>query len=170
MPGIEYCSYKTSMARKKQILRASQHTGMTIIGISCHLKYYRISFILNNILGFNLARIHDLEMPVSLDQEMISYPVLEYHDPDMKNHYSLVSNHHPQQKLLPALRQVDYFLIAANELDEKQKNEFLGRIRAIPQIAAALEIDPSKTKDMNTLLEDLEIHLLESGKRSGNPL
>jgi hypothetical protein len=157
------------MARKKQVLRASQHTGMTVIGLSCHLKYYRISYILNNVLGFNLARIHDIEMPVSPGQEMISYPMMVYHDQDMKNHYCLVSNHHPRQKLLPALRQIDYFLIAANELDEKNKKEFLGKIRSIPQIAAALEIDPAKTKDMNTLLEDIEIHLLESGKRSGNP-
>jgi len=40
----------------------------------------------------------------------------------------------------------------------------LQKIRSIPQVLAAYEIDPSKTKDVNLLLEEMELHLLVAGK------
>lgn len=153
------------MARKKQTLKTWQNNSISLIGISCHLKSYRISFSMNKALNFNFQRIDDFEIPGYPENEMLYFPFLTYDDNDMKNHFCLVSNHHPQGKLIPALRQVDYFLMARNPLDDSTRTTLVSKIRKISQVVAAYEIDPMGTKDMNLLLEEMELHLLISDKK-----
>ena len=93
------------MARKKQILKSGYDSDISLIGISCHLKSYRLSFSMNKALRFAFQRIDDFEVPGASDSNYLSYPFLVYDDADLKNHFCLISNHHPQQKLVPALRQ-----------------------------------------------------------------
>jgi hypothetical protein len=153
------------MARKKQILKTVQDNNISLIGISCHLKSYRLSFSMNKALGFQFQRIDDFEFPGRPENEMLYFPFLIYDDKDFKNHFCLISNHHPQGKLVPALRQVDYFLMAKNPLDDSARAYLLTKIRKISQVLAAYEIDPMGTKDLNLLLEEMELHLLIFDKK-----
>ena len=153
------------MVKKKQTLNSAQYNGISLIGISCHLKSYRLSFSMNKALHFQFQRIDDLEMPGYHNNGSLYFPFLIYDDGELKNHFCLVSNHHPQGKLVPALRQVDYFLMAKNPMDQGTQQMILNNIRKISQVLAAYEIDPNGTKDMNLLLEDMELHLLISNKK-----
>lgn len=152
------------MAKKKQTLRTVQDSNISLIGISCHLKSYRLSFSMNKALNFRLQRIEDFEIPVLPESDALCFPFLIHDDSDLKNHFCLISNHHPQGKLVPALRQVDYFLMAKNPLDNGARNAIISKIRDISQVLAAYEIDMSRTKDLDLLLEEMELHLLTSGK------
>lgn len=152
------------MAKKKQTLRTSQDSNISLIGISCHLKSYRLSFSMNKALNFRLQRIEDFEIPVLRDNDALCFPFLTHDDSDMKNYFCLISNHHPQGKLIPALRQVDYFLMAKKPLDNGTRNAIISKIRDISQVLAAYEIDTSGKKDLDLLLEEMELHLLTSGK------
>ena len=99
-------------------------------------------------------------------EEFRYVPFLVYDDADLKNHFCLISNHHPQQKLVPSLRQVDYFLMAKNPLDQRTSSNMLGKIRKISQVLAAYEINPNGTKDLGELLEEMELHLMISQRES----
>ena len=120
---------------------------------------------MNKALNFKFQRIDDFELPGYPENELLYFPFLIYDDTDMKNHFCLISNHHPQGKLIPALRQVDYFLMAQNSLDDSARTSLVSKIRKISQVLAAYEIDPVGTKDMSLLLEEMELHLLISEKK-----
>jgi hypothetical protein len=114
-------------------------------------------------LGLSFNRVTDFEVPGQGD-ESLHFPFLIYEDEDLKNQFCLVGNHHPQGKLVPALRQVDFFLMAKNPLDHIMLSSILQKIRNIPQVLAAYEIDTRRTKDIDLLLGEMELHLMIVGK------
>jgi len=148
------------MAKKKLSLQADQGDNISLIGISCHLKSYRLSFLLNTALYFKFKRIDDFQIPAPGDPLMLQFPFFKFDHPDLQNHFCLIGNHHPQGKLLPALKQVDYFLMAKNPLEMANMEYFLKKIRGIPQVLAAYEIVPAKTKNIEMILTEMELHLL----------
>ena len=154
------------MAKKRQTLKTVQDNRISLIGISCHLKSYRLSFALNNALHFKFRRIDDFEVHRPAKDECLGFPFLIYGSAELKNHFCLVANHHPEGKLLPTLREVDYFLMAGEPMDDFIKGKILAQIRSIPQVIGAYEIDPSRTKDMDLLIEEMEMHLLEAGRKT----
>lgn len=153
------------MAKKKNTLSLGHDDHISLIGISCHLKSYRLSFSINKALNFKLHRIKDFELPVNSGSEMLCFPFLSFNDDDLKNHFCLISNHHPQGKLIPGLRQVDYFLVAKNPVDKYTREKILGKLRSISQVLAAYEIDPQSNKEIGSLLSEMEIHLMVSKRK-----
>jgi hypothetical protein len=151
------------MVKKRQILKLGFDSDINLIGISCHLKSYRLSFAMDISLGLSFNRVTDFVIPGQGD-ESLHFPFLIYEDEELKNQFCLVGNHHPQGKLVPALRQVDYFLMAKNPLDHILLNSVLQKIRNIPQVLAAYEIDTSRTKDIDLLLCEMELHLMTVGR------
>lgn len=148
------------MAVRKNILKPSQAEDISLIGISCHLKSYRLSFAMNQALRFRFRRINDFTVPAQRGDEMLIYPLLLHNDEDLKNLFCLIGNHHPQGKLIPGLGQVDYFMMAKNPLESTNRSKIIGIIRKISQVNAAYEIDPKSYKDLDILLEEMELHLL----------
>lgn len=153
------------MARRKQVLKSSIDSDVCLIGITCQLKSYRLSFSINKALRFQFRRIDDLEVPGFSGNDILAYPFLVYDHPDLKNLFCLVSNYHPQKKLISSMRQVDYFLVAKTPLDKYTKSSFMEKLRKISQVVAVYEINPDSNKDMDQLLEDLELHILVSNKK-----
>jgi hypothetical protein len=153
------------MAKRKNTLSLTQNYQVSLIGISCHMKSYRLSFNINKALNFSLRRIDDFEIPLNSGQEMLCFPFLSFDDENLKNHFCLISNHHPQGKLIPSMRQVDYFLIAKNPVDKFTRQKILQSLRNIAQVVAAYEINPNKSKDLDQLIEEMELHLMISQKK-----
>ena len=48
----------------------------TLIGISCHVKDYRISYLLNNHLGFDLLKMEDLKITLNNKKDPEEFSVL----------------------------------------------------------------------------------------------
>lgn len=153
------------MGKKKQVLKSSIDADVSLIGITCQLKSYRLSFSINKALRFGFRRIDDLEIPAYNGSDVMGYPFLVYKHPELKNDFCLIGNHHPRGKLLPSIRQADYLLMARNPLDNNTKAGMMEKIRKISQVVAAYEIDPLRIKDMDELLEEMELHLLTSARK-----
>lgn len=151
------------MAKRKQILKLGADTDISLIGISCHLKSYRLSFAMDHSLGLSFRRVDDFEIP-GHDDNVLRYPFLMYEDNELKNQFCLIQNHHPQGKLVPALKQVDFFLMARDPLEQALVSGILKKIKSIPQVLTAYEIDPARTRDVDALLADMELHLMTAGK------
>ncbi len=133
----------------------------SFIGIACQLKDYRLAFFLNKQLNLNLKRISDF-VQGSADKEEISYSLFNYHNPETKNNFCLISNHNSEAKLIAALKNIDYFLLIENDIPDASKKELIANIRKIPNVMAAYDIELSKIKNISNLLADLELQLLEN--------
>lgn len=146
---------------KKLSLNIDYSDEYAFIGISCHLKDYRLCFYLNKALGFNFKKIEDFNQ---LDEKLETHPysVYSYRCPDSNTNFCLISNHHAEMKLIPSLKQVDYFLLFEQNLSKKGKAEFLQKIKKVPNMLMAYEIDFSKMNKINYLITELELQLIEN--------
>ena len=149
---------------KKLSAKIDFSSEYTLIGISCHLKDYRLTFFLNKQLNIKLRRIDDFTQ-VNPDKEELSYSVYFYHCPDTKNNFCLITNHHSEGKLIPALRSIDYFLLIENELPGERKKELISKVKTIPNLLTAYEIELSKVKNINQLLAELELQFIENRQK-----
>ncbi|MFH1159381.1 MAG: IPExxxVDY family protein [bacterium] len=142
------------MAKRLLLEFHSASPTYTFVGLSTQLKDYRLSFMLNQKLGFHLARIDDLSV----------FSLYTFRDEERFDTYYVLSNHSQDQWLLPALKQTDFFLIIEGPFKKQQKEELLRSIRAIPNILLAAEIDISAVRLVENLLSDLELHMIKIHK------
>lgn len=137
----------------------------TLIGISCHMKDYRLTFFLNKQLNIHLKRIDDFNQ-AGPDKNDLSYAVYFYNCPDTKNDFCLITNHHSDGKLIPTLGSIDYFLLIQNEISSDRKKGLIKIVKTVPNLLTAYEIELSKVKNIHQLLAELELQFIENKKES----
>ena len=127
----------------------------TIIGIACHLKDYRIALIINCNLHYCLKKTDDL---IITDKESIrKYSLFIFQNPDDRRDYFLLSNHHPDNKLIPSEKGVDYFLIVNDVLSSIQKSRIISHLQSAPNIIAAYELKPARMNQLDIIFEEIEL-------------
>jgi hypothetical protein len=133
----------------------------SLIGVSCHMKDYRISFLLNKYLGFDLLKMEDLKITFNNKQDPKEFSFYYYYDDDYFNTYYLMSNRSQEVVLAPEIKQVDFLLIVEGEFKKSQMERLIKSIRDIPNILAAYEVKFAEIKNFETLLNDMEMHLMK---------
>ncbi len=147
------------MAKKILLDIRSEPTYFTLIGISCHLKDYRLSFLLNQKLEFSFTKIEDLQSYGAPDKNQAEYSYYYYRDEDRFNAYSLIANRSQDSVLVPQLKQTDFLLLVEGEFKKPQKDMVINTIKSIPSVLTAYEIKLTDIKNYELLLTDLEMHL-----------
>lgn len=145
------------MAKKLKISGGSA-LEYTIFGVSCHLRDYRFTYFLNDRLGFRLRRMDDFLMGEQSDA--LAYAFFIYPHPDERRNYFLVANFHESGRLIPEERGADYFLIADDPLPAIRKRQLITRIQSVPGVLAAYEIPSGRSKNLEVIFEEIELHLL----------
>ena len=146
----------------KKLSLSIDYTGeYEFIGIACHLKDYRLCFHLNKELEFQFRKMDDFVLEDERKREH-PYSVYYYRCNDTHADFCLLSNHHAEMKLIPGLRQFDYFLILQSHLSTSQKTSLIQKIKKVPNMIMAYQIDYSKMKEINHLISDLELQLMEN--------
>ncbi len=130
-----------------------------MIGISCHLKDYRLTYYLNKILGFDLKKSKEFAIKSEKDKKVFLFSFFIFIDGNKEVSYYLISNHNPECKLIPSQKQTDYFLIAKNLINKENVVEIINNIKSIPHVLTAYKIESQKIRLINNLLSDLEIHV-----------
>jgi hypothetical protein len=138
----------------------------TLIGISCHVKDYRISFLLNKHLGSDFLKMEDLKVALNNKKEPTGFSLYYYHDEDYFNTYYLVANRSQEFVLAPEVKQVDYLMIIEGEFRKAQKDRLIKSVRNIPNVLTAYEIKFAEIKNYETLLNDMEMHFMKIGKEN----
>jgi hypothetical protein len=149
---------------KKLSVKIDFSSEYTLIGISCHLKDYRLTFFLNKQLNIHLKRIDDFTQ-AGPDKANLSYSVYFYHCPDTKNNFCLITNFHADGKLIPTLGSIDFFLLLENEISSERKKDLITSIKTIPNLLTAYEIELSKVKNIHPLLAELELQFIENRQK-----
>jgi hypothetical protein len=154
------------MSKKIFLDIRSEPAIFTLIGISCHAKDYRISFLLNKHLGSDFLKMEDLKVTLNNKKESTEFSLYHYHDEDYFNTYYLLANRSQELVLAPEVKQVDFLLIVEGEFGKSQKDRLIKSIRNIPNVLTAYEIKFAEIKNHETLLNDLEMHFMKIMKEN----
>ncbi|MCK9218884.1 MAG: IPExxxVDY family protein [Bacteroidales bacterium] len=144
------------MAKKILSDVRSEPVLYTLFGISCHLKDYRLSFLLNRKLELEFIKLDDF-------REFSFYSCSQE---DCFNEYFLLANRGPETILLPELKQTDFLLLVEGPFKKQQKDDLLENIRTIPNVLTSFEIRFSTIKNHETFLTDLEMHCMNIRKET----
>jgi hypothetical protein len=144
------------MAKKILIETRSEPVLFTLFGISCHLKDYRLTFLLNKVLELEFTKMEDFN----------NYSFYYCRDEDRFNTYYLLGNRGQEAILFPGLKQTDYILLVEGPFKKVQKEKLLENIRGIQNVLTAFEIRFETIKNYELVLADLEIHMIQINKES----
>jgi len=156
------------MAKKILLDARAEPAYFSLIGISCHLKDYRLSYLLNQQLEFSLSKLDDLPHPLPGAQEPAEFSYYYYRDEDRRQTWSLIANRSQDAVLIPPLKQTDFLLLVEGEFRKAQKEEVLHSIRIIPNVLTAFEVSLSEVRNPEILLTDIEMHLMKVFTRNRN--
>ncbi|MDP1622387.1 MAG: IPExxxVDY family protein [Bacteroidales bacterium] len=138
------------MAKKIFLDSRSEPNLFTLFGISCHLKDFRLSYLLNIRLGLELVKMEDF----------CGYSFYYCRDEDRFNAYYLLGNRGQEAILLPDLKQTDFLLLVEGPFKKAQKERLLEKIRGIQHVLTAFEVRFETIKNYQLILSDLELHLM----------
>lgn len=152
------------MAKRILLDIHSEPTWYTLLGVSCHLQDYRLSFLLNKKLEIHFSRLEDVFLFPQQSKDPAQFPLFYFRDEDQFNSYFLITNRTSESVLIPSLKQADFILIVEGPFKDRQKEEILDSIRSIPNVLTAFEISFSSVKNLEGLLTDLELHMMNLNK------
>ena len=154
------------MAKKFNIETRSEPALFTLIGISCHIKDYRLSFLLNQELELGFGKMDDLVVTPVQAEDPDSFSFYFCRDEDRFNTYYLLSNRGQESVLVGELKQVDFLLLVEGPFKKSQLDALIGSVKKIPQVLTCFEIRFSAIKNFENLLADLELHLMNISRES----
>src|ERR1035437_3336408 len=154
------------MSKKIYLDVRSEPAVFTLLGISCHMKDYRISFLLNKHLGYDFQKMEDLNITLASKKNPAEFSLYYYHDEDYFNKYYLLANRSQDLVMAPEIKQVDFLLLIEGEFRKALKDRLIKSIREIPNVLTAYEVKFAEIKNYETLLNDMEMHFMKITKEN----
>ncbi len=124
-----------------------------LIAITSAQKDYRICYLVNKYLGFGFVRMPDLEVNIYPNSaQAVHFSIFEYYWEASETSFYFIANRGADGLLIPEMREADYFLMIKNYIDDTDLNDIINGLNKIPEIVAAIKIDPKKIKSRENLL------------------
>lgn len=134
----------------RHVLEVAYDYEFDLIGISCHLRDYRLCWELNHLLELNLSRSDE-----GAETESGIFALYSDECIETRTIINLLVNRGEKGWLIPEQRQADYLLML-RENARWADDELVNLIKRHPQILTAFSIDPNGLKSKeNLLLNDL---------------
>lgn len=124
----------------KQLLRIELDTSFSLFGISCHLKDFRFAWIINKSLSVDFKKSKPYIK--GDDLEFSQYE----HQLDLDTIY-IFANKSQDGFLITKKKQVDYWILFHNTIDEKTVSHFVSTIRKTQSVLAVFEEDNKQIKE-----------------------
>ncbi len=138
-----------------------------LLAIVSHLKDYSLCYHINTELKLDLIKYEDLIFTIPPTEES-SFSWYYFEDSLSRTTYYLMGNKGDLGNLIPSHKTVDYFLLIKQPVDNEFIRNFTVKLRKTPNITAVFDLNVQQAKDMDLLLETIELHELEYvKKRSG---
>jgi hypothetical protein len=147
---------------KKLNISKSEHK-LTLIGLACSAADYRLLYFVGKVLGFSFSKLADLPL-YGKTEKLGDFSFYHFYREDHRLNFYLFANNKEGQIALPAHRNLDYFLLIDSEISPNILRDLLLKIRSIPILQAAMQIPLSSLKDLDLLMEDIELHLIALNK------
>jgi hypothetical protein len=130
----------------KKILKFEIDLDFALIAITTPLRDYRLCYFINKYLNFGFKKITDLAVDIYQSTiEPAHFSLYHHHWETTETDFYLIANKGSEGLLIPEMREVDYFFMIRNFIDESDLNR-------IAEILAAVKIEPKKIKSRENLL------------------
>ena len=126
--------------KTRYILECNQDIDFTVLAINSHIKAYKLCWNINNSLQLNFAKHSDHNIKKDLWFSRYTYIS------DDGVEYDLLANRSKKGYLVPNQKSINYFLVVKNDYWEQEKPEFMSKLRNIPDVLLAFEIDIANLK------------------------
>lgn len=123
-----------------------------MIAITTSLKDYRICYHINKCLNFNFTRVDDLKLDSGNYGNEMLFSFYNYSWENTETDFYFIGNKGTEGYLVPEMREADYFLMIKNYIDDEDLENIISCLNKIPEIVAAVKIDPKKIKSRENLL------------------
>jgi len=124
-----------------------------LIAITSPLKDYRLCYFINKMAGLNLSKIDDHEVWVGASVGRCYFSRYASFSEVSDTEFYLLSNRGSEAGILiPEMRNVDYFMLIRNFIDDEDLAFIQERIASIPDVLVATEISPEKLKSKENLI------------------
>ena len=141
------------MPKKIHTLKEKESYDFGLIGISSPENDYRISWILNNTMGYRLVKQEDLEIYHKRLEYPQAFHQFRYNDEETLLLYRLISNKCENGYLLEELTNIDYLIQVTGDMGKEFINEMVKDLNKVKGITLAFPIDPSTLKSRKKLIQ-----------------
>jgi hypothetical protein len=137
----------------KKVLKFEIDLDFVLIAINTPLKDYRVCHFINKHLNFELRKQPDLGIDIYQGTtEPAFFSIYHYQWETTETDFYFIANKGSEGLLIPEMREVDYFFMIKNFIDDADLNHIISQLNRIPEIIAAVKIDPKKIKSRENLL------------------
>ena len=140
------------MILNRKFLKFEIDLDFVLIAVTTSLKDYRICYLINKHLAFNFVKIKDLSVDINPGLAPVLFSLYHYNWETTETDFYFMGNKGSDGYLIPEFRKADYFLMIKNYIDENDLDNLLTSLNKIPEIVAAVKIDPKKIKSRENLL------------------
>jgi len=133
------------------ILKYELDLDFVLIAITSSLKDYMLCYKINKQLNVNFFRVDELQL--SLKNDSSSFFSRYFHQiSDSDTEFYLLANKGSDSYLIPEMKQVDYFILIRNFIDDEDLNLVIEGLNRLPEVVVAVEVDPEKLKSKENLI------------------
>lgn len=140
------------MILNRKFLKFEIDFDFVLIAITTSLKDYRVCYLINKSLNFNFIRTNDLAVDIYQGAEPVLFSLFHYQWETTETDFYFIGNKGSDGYLVPEIKSADYFLMIRNYIDDDDLENMISAINKIPEIVAAVKIDPKKIKSRENLL------------------
>ena len=121
-------------------LECTEEFDFTVLAINSHIKAYKLCWNINSLMQLDFEKINDHNIKKDLWFSRYTYIS------DDGIEYDLLTNRSKKGYLVPNQKSINYFLVVKNDYWNQDKLEFMSKLRDIPDVLLAFEIDAAKLK------------------------
>ena len=140
------------MILNRKFLKFEIDFDFVLIAVTSSLKDYRVCFLINKYLNFNFVKTDDLEVDIYPGSEPVLFSLYRYSWETTETDFFFIGNKGSDGYLVPEIKSADYFLMIRNYIDDNELDTLVSGLNKIPEIVAAVKIDPKKVKSRENLL------------------
>jgi hypothetical protein len=108
--------------------------------------------MINKGLNFNFLRDDDLELDAFNGLPKSFFSFFKYHWESSETEFFFIGNKGSDGYLIPEMNKTDYLLMIKNYIDDNDLDDIILKLNKIPEIVAAVKVDPKKIKSRENLL------------------
>ena len=138
---------------KKNVHKLSSESeqSYSLLGISSHENDYRISWALNEHLGFRFGKIENHTFFNPKFGETLAFSQYIFKNDENSHTYRLISNRCDNGFLLEEYKNIDFFLLV-DSIEKSQVQQLVIQVKTIPFVSAVFPIDFGLLKNRSRLL------------------
>lgn len=136
----------------RKFLKFEIDLDFVLIAVTTSLKDYRTCYLINKHLGFNFAKYPDLEVDIQQGAGPVFFSLYRDNWEASETDFYFIANKGSDGYLVPEMRKTDFFLLIKNYIDDDELDKLIFSLNKIPEIVAAVKIDPKKLKSRENLL------------------